>query len=364
MSLFLDEKYIGRIAYLLGNFRKKSDHLWNFRCPICGDSKKNTLKARGYLIRAKEGLIYKCHNCGCSCSFSKFLEQIDPNVFKEYMYDRFLEHRGGEREPESKKEKQENKTKAVKAAWKTLQYKAVKLEILEEAGCVPIASLKPEHPARVYLEGRKIPKKFLAELYWTEDFPVVVDKVCVGHQFKLRKEGRIVIPFLDRKNKIVAIQGRSLNNDGIRYITIKTHDDASRIYGLHRLTKTYQRIYTVEGPFDSLFLPNCVALAGSDIPAGFPVDKTIIVYDNERRKADTVAKMEKAIAKGYRVCIWPDTITEKDINLMVLSGHSPAKIRSIIDNNSYSGLEAKLRLQHWAKHQPKVRKGNAQHTDD
>jgi hypothetical protein len=339
MSLTVDLQYLMKISHLVRNFKKKADYIYVCSCPICGDSKKHKYKTRGYILRGDRGLYFKCHNCGESRSFGKLIQHLDPAIYKEYVYESYLEQKGVE------KSKKKPDKKLFK---KKSEYKPAKPSVL--VGCPSIASLGPDHPARSYIESRKIPTKFFEELYWTDDFPTLVNKIDPDNTFNLKKEGRIIIPFLDRNHQLIAIQGRTLDkNNPIRYITIKAFEDAPRIFGMHRLAKVWKRIYAVEGPFDSLFLPNCVALAGSDIPAGFPANKTVIVYDNEPRKAETCDKMAKAIERGYRVCIWPDTIKQKDINLMVLDGHKPNKIRELIDINSFVGLEANFRLRQWRK---------------
>jgi len=343
MSLYIDEKYLTSIAHQLRNFKKKSDHVWNFSCPVCGDSKKKKLKARGYVFRNEDSLVFKCHNCGNVLGIGEFIRHIDPCIYKEYVYESFLEKKGS-----AYKEKEElDPVKDVSKPLFKKKSKPAPPALL--ASCSTIASLGPEHPARQYLESRLIPKKFLEELYWTDDFPEFVNNFNPDHGFKLVKEGRIIIPFLDRKNQLVTIQGRSLSATGLRYITIKAFEDASRIFGMHRLNIFGKRIYCFEGPIDSLFIPNSIGMAGSDIPQGLPVDNMVIVYDNEPRNKEICKKMEAAIEKGYRTCIWPNTIKQKDVNLMIMNGISASKVRGIIDNNSFVGLEAKFRFQQWRK---------------
>jgi transcription elongation factor Elf1 len=169
MSLFVDEKYLNSIAHKFRNFHKKSDYLWNFSCPICGDSKKNKLKARGYMLRGKNGLVYKCHNCGCAYSFGEFLRNLDNAVYKEYVYESFLEANPKEESPLDKVKKKLTKVKAKK------EYKPAKPTAL--VGCPSIATLGPDHPARAYIEYRQIPSKFYHELFWTDDFPALMDKI-------------------------------------------------------------------------------------------------------------------------------------------------------------------------------------------
>jgi hypothetical protein len=269
---------------------------------------------------------------------AKLIQHMDTELHKEYVVEIFKEDNGGA-----------PKKKVAKVVKKKIDASPVKPSVL--VGCPSIATLGPDHPARIYIEGRKIPEQFYRQIFWCDDFKALVDKVSPNNEFALRSgDGRIILPCLDRSNNVMAIQGRTLDpNATVRYITVKAYEDAPKTYGINRLGATWQRIYIVEGPFDSLFLPNCLAMAGSDIPSGLPRDKVVIVYDNEPTKTETRTKLAKAIDNGYRVCIWPDTIQEKDINAMVLAGYPPDTIRSTIDRYSYTGLEAKAKLQDWKR---------------
>jgi hypothetical protein len=211
-----------------------------------------------------------------------------------------------------------------------------------------IASLAPDHPARLYIEGRLIPPKFHNQLYWTDDFAALGAQVQPGKYEHLRREGRIVIPLLDQDHLLLGIQGRSLDPDAqSRYITLKTFDDAPKIYGLHRLKKDCKHIYIVEGAFDFIFLPDSVAMSGSDIPTCIPKEKVIVVYDNEPKHTGTCKKMERAIEQGYRVFFWPYQVREKDINQMVLAGKTPETILEWIREGSFTNTEATKKLRDW-----------------
>ena len=159
-----------------------------------------------------------------------------------------------------------------------------------------------------------------------------------------------MLPFIDKKNNVFGFQGRAFKKESIRYITIMLDEDMPKIFGLQDVNfdRTY---YVVEGPIDSLFLNNCVAMAGADGNASGleSVENAIFVFDNEPRNKEIVARMEKALDKGYKVCIWPSNILDKDINDMILSGIKGVDIQMIIDQNSYSGLRGKLQLSEWRK---------------
>ena len=67
MSSYIDLKFINEISGRLGQFKKKGDYLFNFRCPHCGDSKKSKTKARAYLYQVKNDLFYKVSFTVCIC---------------------------------------------------------------------------------------------------------------------------------------------------------------------------------------------------------------------------------------------------------------------------------------------------------
>lgn len=340
MSLLTDIQFASRVGTFVRNFKQKGDYLWNFSCPICGDSKKRKGKARGYIYRDGEKLKFKCHNCEDSdnvMTFGWFLKTLNLDFYKEYVVARALE---------------KNKNRPAKD-WKTqikeIRFDRTKVIVDPLAGLPTIASLPDDHPAKVYLTGRKLPDSFLSVLLYAENFAAVVDKWKKNGPV-LVHEPRIIIPFRTRK-KLLAIQGRSLEPDAtLRYITIKSEDDLPKIFGLDRIDLNADRIYVLEGPFDSMFLPNALAMAGADLPTILPKSKTIVVYDDEPRNATICSKIEKAINMGYRVCIWPKRFSDherKDINQRVLAGESPEDIRQMIELNSYVGMTAKCKLTAW-----------------
>ena len=92
---FIDVKYINLISSRLSKFKKVKPTLYNCRCPICGDSKKNKSKARGYFYQVKNNTNFKCHNCGINISFNNFLKEIDSTTHKQYVFEKFREGHTG-----------------------------------------------------------------------------------------------------------------------------------------------------------------------------------------------------------------------------------------------------------------------------
>ena len=145
---------------------------------------------------------------------------------------------------------------------------------------------------------------------------------------------------------LIGFQGRSLIPNSVKYITVMLEDEAPKIYGLETINEKLP-IYVVEGPFDSTFIDNSVALCGSDGDLGYLEGSDIIlVYDNEPRNREIVGRIERCIDRNQKVVIWPNGITEKDINDMIIAGHD---VMSMIKSNTYSGLEAKVKFNIWKK---------------
>jgi transcription elongation factor Elf1 len=319
---FVDVKYINLISHRFQKFKKVKNNLYNFRCPICGDSQRNKSKARGYLYQVKNNTNFKCHNCGVNISFNNFLKQIDPNVYKQYTFEKFKEGNSGKNfvveEPKFK--------------FDAPQFKP-KLDL-------PKASENID--ALQYLENRKLnPNKF----YYTDKFKSWINSIKKVFDDTVKDEPRIVIP-LFYQNTLVGVQGRALDSNKIKYITIMFDDDAPKIYGLDEVQKT-KTTYITEGPFDSTFIPNSIAMCGADGDVTkWGISDRVWIYDNEPRNKDIVSRISKCISDGEKVVIWPSTINEKDINDMILSG---LDVKSVIELNTYSGLEAKLKFTTWKK---------------
>ena len=324
----IDVQYLYNISSRLDRFKKKSRNLFNFRCPYCGDSQKNKSKARGFVYAVKNEYFYKCHNCSKGTTLGKLIEYVDPQLYKQYVIEKYKSGNNNTvQEPEFKFE-------PVKFDDKTLK----DLTRFDKI---------PNHPAyKMFIDKRRL-NDYHDKLYVTWHFYDWVNKL-IPNKFPNIKEDhpRAIIPFLDVDNKMFAFQGRAFGNEEPKYITIKLDDNKRRIYGLDRLDIN-KTIYITEGPIDSLFLPNAIAVAGSDLEIKNLKRKAVYVFDNEPRNREITQKMEKLIEKNYNICIWPKSLKYKDINDMVMSGMTPVEIQGIIDNNTFSKLSAHQQLVNW-----------------
>lgn len=350
MSTILEQRYIHLVSPRLQKFRQKDDTLYNFRCPLCGDSKKHKNRTRGYIYLKDGGYVFHCHNCTKTMMFFNFLKQVAGDLYDQYVVERF------------------SRTKEEKDTIFTPK----KQQISSNAGLASlkkISLLPPSHPAKKYIVSRQIPTPYHAELYWCPKFKEWTNSI-IPEKFDLSKgsdEGRIIIPLLDKLNVMFGFQGRSINPASqLRYISIMMNEDMPKLYNLHRVNMNI-RYYVVEGPIDAMFVSNTIASCGGMLTS--ELDKSdlnssnaTIVYDNQPRNKEVVNNMLTAVKHGYKVCVWPSSLKFKDINDMILS-RVPAgeyvrtedvmkaaeEIKSMIDTNTHSGLQAELRIAAWRK---------------
>ena len=326
---YLDTKYINLASASLQKYKKVKNGLWTFRCPYCGDSKKNKNKTRGYIFSVKGDHVFKCHNCGITRSFSNFLKDHVPHVYDEYVMERYKEGTIGKNVPKPDLTQFISKPKFEK--------KTVDLE--------PLSRLNNFHVAKKYILDRGIPENKLDRLFYCPNFKEWTNTQKHTFSDTTNDEERIIIPLNDTDGNLIGFQGRSLSpNAKMRYITVMLNEDAPKLYGLDHINKN-ETIYIVEGPLDSFFLENAVAMCGSDVDIrSFGWSDYIWVYDNEPRSRQITDKISKSIDAGDSVVIWPRSIKEKDLNDMVTSG---INVKNVIQSNVYQGLKAKLQLSSW-----------------
>ena len=333
---WLEVKYLNLVSGRFRNFKKKTNSIYSFSCPLCGDSQTNTRKARGYVYERGGHLNFYCHNCGASQRFVTLLKKLDFRLYSEYHIEQ-LKLSGNYKEEVK-----------VDVANDT----SFELSLFNKLN--KISQLPLIHPAAKYILERKIPTEYHAVFRWAPKFMVwtndIIPKKFDDKAYKY-DTGRIVIPFFNRDKKFVGYQGRCLDKTDPKYITISLDSTESMLFGLDRVNFN-DDIRAFEGPLDSIFLKNSIAFIGGNfnsLEGNVPKGKTVIVFDNEPHSIETKHKMQRAIDDGYRICIWPDNITQKDVNDMLLSGLDVNHIEYIINQNTCEGMSAQVRLSAWSK---------------
>jgi hypothetical protein len=337
---WLEHKYIGIVSSRLRNFKRKGPKLYNFSCPICGDSDTIKSKARGYIYEKTGKMLFHCHNCSASSSISNLIKTIDLNLYNEMQMEKIQD----KKTPEQKSYEDFVEKMKPPVFMKSGPLKGLK----------KISQLSPDHPIKKFVDKRKLPTPYHAKTFACPNFMQYVNSLIPGkfdHSALLHDEMRLLIPFLDKNKNIFAFQGRSLRNSNTKYITIILNENMPKVYGLDTVDLD-RTTYVFEGPIDSMFVSNSIATAGGEMISalkGFDKRNLVLIYDNEPRSPETKKKIDKAILNGYNVCIWPDNLEHKDVNDMVLAGLSPEFIEHIIKSNTYKDLTAKLQLTKWSK---------------
>ena len=318
----VDSKYIGLVSPRLQKFKKVKNNLFNFRCPICGDSKKNKSKTRGYFYTIKADVNFRCHNCGASMTFSSFLKEIDTVLHKQYVFERFKQGSTGRgtvvEEPKFNFEPPKFKQK------------------------INLPKADTNQRAKEYLEKRKLNP---SDFYYASKFKSWTNSHKKTFENEKIDEARIIIP-LFYKDSWIGFQGRSLTPNSVKYITVIFNEHSPKIYGLDNI-RTDAPVFVTEGPFDSTFIRNSIAMCGADGDVSkWGVSDPVWVYDNEPRSKEITSRIQSAIEAKQTVVIWPSNIQQKDINDMVLAGHD---VQNLVESNTYRGLEATLKFNTWKR---------------
>ena len=331
MSSYIDLKYINEVSARLSQFKKKGDYLFNFRCPHCGDSKKNKTKARAYFYRVKNDMFFKCHNCSEGQSFANFLKFLDNKKYEQYLLERYKGSAPSTPQPK----------------FTDFKPKFKEVDILD--GLQSVSDLNEDHPVKQYVLKRKIPEQYFSKLYLSNKFMALVNKAKPNTFTHTKGEHpRLIIPFYDTDGKVFAFQGRAFGKEQPKYLTIKLDDNKQKVYGLDTVN-LQEHVHIVEGPIDSMFLNNCLAAAGADLTLRVQPDNVTYIFDNEPRNKEIIKRMYNVIEKDYNVVIWPDDVQLKDVNDMIMNGMTKAEVQSIISSNTFSKLEALTKMSYYKK---------------
>lgn len=341
MSLLIDLQYVQLLSPRFEKIVRKHDYLWNLRCPLCGDSKKNKSKMRGYIYRKGNDLFMKCHNCSAGMSVGNLIKQLDAGLYKEYIMERYKAGEMGNANYQKP----------------TFHIPPPRFDTVESGtyeNAERCDKLPEAHFCIQYLKGRKLPQEYYKLLYYTDNYEQFVTEVYPNHGKELTKDKRLVIPFYDKYNALIAVSGRALEKSDykLRYVTVRTNESEDKlVFGMDRIDVN-QIIHIVEGPLDSLFLNNCLAAGDANlelVAKSISSGKKVLIWDNEKRNKDIVKMMNNAIKSGHDVVIWPDTMQGKDINEMITAGLTADELHSIISSNTFSGVEAQLKFNYWKK---------------
>jgi transcription elongation factor Elf1 len=333
---FIIEKYISFCGFEGITFKYDK---WNFRCNICGDSKTDKKKKRGYILIKDESYIYYCHNCNTSISFDRYLKEYKPELYNDYKKEIFEFQVGINK-----------KEKIYKTEKETLQSNiCINYDVLNK-----LEKITPNSNGWKYCIDRKIPKSFIESLYYSYNYMNFIHSEGIytfENENKIpNKDERIIIPIFDKYKQLTYLQGRSINkNNNLRYMTVELIKRSHKIWGENIINKKIS-ILVFEGVLDACYFENALAFLGGSsnmdyIFNEYTPSKLIYCPDKDVWKNNQIKKIaSQFIDRGGRVCLIPKQIKGKDINDMINNGMNINEIKEIIKTNIYSGIEAKVRL--------------------
>mgnify|MGYP003472781187 FL=1 len=311
---------------------------------MCGDSQKKVNKKRGYFYEKNNSIMYHCFNCDAQMFFSNFLKEFDPFLYKQYALESYKERSflTSHLKPEPPQVNQIPKT--------SFKSNLTSNSIVD--GLPKVIDLPSDHKAKKYLLSRKIPSEHLWMFRYTDTFfewaNSNTDKFDTGKPIK-KDQQRIIMPWYDTEGGIFAYQARSINGEEPKYYTIIIDENVPKLFGIDRLNKT-QPIFIVEGPIDSLFLPNCCAVGSSSLTNFDDTGtNTTYVFDAERRNPEIVKTINKAIRAGKKVFIPPISWKYKDLNDSIMDGIDPAYLLEFIKKHTAQGVMAQLKFNQWKR---------------
>lgn len=339
MSLWHDEKYLQLLSPQLDRFAQKHEHTYNFRCPLCGDSERNDIKARGYIFPKQQTLIYKCHNCSMALPFAALLRRVDRRLYDDYILERIKDE-----SPEPQPVKTPAKAPELAPVDVHRANHVLPLNVVKVLG-------GPLKAVYEYARGRQIPDAAMGRLAATQRAQTWLTPMVGESKAKVVRDGEpyLVQPMTLPNGDWYGAQLRLLTKK--EYLTFRWSHDPLKVFGLASWTPD-ALTYVVEGPLDALFVPNTIAALGSDLLSALHVMEEmgfwlkphrVLVWDNEPRNKDVVRHIRNAIALGESVVIWPRDFP-KDIN----DGYKlNIDVLDVMKRRTFAGLLAELEFSRW-----------------
>lgn len=344
---WLEKKYVSLVSCRLPLFRWKGDSSAIFRCVFCGDSEKHKHKCRGYIYKRKNRWFYYCHNCYKSVSVGTMLKELAPDLHKEFLLECLKEHRSATPRTNRLLHEPGFFDGPVTTSTESMRFGTIDPVIYQYAE--KVSDLPDAHYCKQYVRDRQIPTCYWSKLYFAEHYDKFLAEIAPEHGKTIKDEPRLCIMYYDPFGSVCAVSGRALGDSPLRYITVRTtKDDSKLVYGLERVDQS-KVVYITEGPLDSLFLDNAVASGDANLilaAARLSAAQIVLVYDNERRSPEIIRQMTRAVKLGHKIVVWPEWLTEKDCNAMMLAGRD---VQDIILTHTYSGLTALTMLTSWKK---------------
>ena len=341
------------VSNRLDGFKSLGNDIYNMRCPICMDSKKNKHKKRGFIYDKKGKTRYACHNCGANLTFYQFLEHIDSNVFAQFKMEMFKSKSGI---------KVEKEVIAIELESSNTSKKFSTNYIKNCKSLIDITENDELYSVKEYCINRGLPLDLFSKIYATNNINNITKLIPKFAEKDYPVSMCMVLPFYKKDNSYDYIQCRSIEEDCpdyARFLTLEINPDSVKLWGEFRINWE-EPVYVLEGAIDAMFITNSVAMAGASVNSVFnyikmkqlqdngkeDIKNIVVCMDNDYKSNPQILKLlKKRLTEGYSVVIYDKEFKWKDINDAVIKGNwSQEKVNLYIKSRTFNGLRATLEL--------------------
>jgi hypothetical protein len=333
----LPEAYVIEKFYQYSGYPryKKSNNSYEAGCPICREGNSWNKKRRLYYL--PESGVMCCHNCGWYSNTMKWVLEVSGLTYNEIV-----------------NEIKANEFNVIDISTETVSVSSFEVESLPKDSINLLSKQQVDYyhdnkivqQAVQYIKSRKLDTAVNAPpaIYLSLTDSVHKNRVC--------------LPSYDTNNKVVYYQTRSFleNDDRPKYLS--KINSPKNVYGIENVTDIHKYIYLFEGPIDSFFIENGVAIYGiqenstqslteyqRDILSKYYYMNTVWVLDNQHIDTASREKTKLLLDRGENVFIWPRSLSKfKDFNEMCMKYNLDEIDHKFIESRTFSGSDAKMQL--------------------
>lgn len=310
---------------------------YNFRCPLCGDSKKSVHKKRGYVYFAKNAWVFVCFNCGKTMSFISFLKIVDGEAYKRVLFHGFTHDKNDNVRKIEEKDLAEETYKPLGAA----VFKPKELvSILDENSLSKLAldlcikrKIRQETYSRwfVCLKGQEFYNRDVNGNIILNEY-----SLPTGNEYGYR----LIIPYYKYGGVWDQFDARDLREKSpLRYRNLKGAD--REFYNIEWLDVT-KPFFLLEGAVDASFIKNSVSFGGikglNELLNQHPeisqnLNNGTIIWDNDDAGKDEI---ERTVNIGFSWFSWSDIKPSTEFKFY--EDGSERIIKDINDSVMYTNL--------------------------
>jgi len=306
-------------------------------CPICREGKSLGKKQRCYFIPSRNNIY--CHNCGWSSTPINWIKEVSGENFSDIIDELKNFDIDIENYIEEKKDTKE---------------RTITPPLPDD--CINLFDNKQVE----FFKDNKVVKKAI-DIIKGRKLDTAINRpkaLYVSLSDKVHKN-RLVIPFYEDGN-VVFYQSRSIFHEDPKPKYISKINSTKSLYGFDMIDPKLDYVFIFEGPINSFFVKNAVAVAGIQEKSSqsftlkqleqlntLKLYKKIWVLDSQWIDSASRSKSKILADQNENIFIWPEKIGRKykDFNDLAMRFDINEISAKFIADNSYKGVGAKIALE-------------------